>query len=99
MEGKAMGTQRLEAFTDGVIAIVITIMVLEIKVPHSASPEALLATLPILLTYVLSFVNVGLFWNNHHHMLHAASRVDGKVLWANMLLLLALPGPLCHSLD
>jgi len=87
MEGKAMGTQRLEAFTDGVIAIVITIMVLEIKVPRSASPEALLATLPILLTYVLSFINVGLFWNNHHHMLHAASRVDGKVLWANMLLL------------
>ena len=87
MEGKAMGTQRLEAFTDGVIAIVITIMVLEIKVPHSATPEALLATLPILLTYVLSFVNVGLFWNNHHHMLHAASRVDGKVLWANLFLL------------
>ena len=87
MEGKTMGTQRLEAFTDGVIAIVITIMVLEIKVPHSASPEALLAILPILLTYVLSFVNVGLFWNNHHHMLHAASRVDGKVLWANLLLL------------
>ncbi|MGB7941511.1 MAG: TMEM175 family protein, partial [Pseudolabrys sp.] len=87
MEGKTMGTQRLEAFTDGVIAIVITIMVLEIKVPHGATPEALLASLPILLTYVLSFVNVGLFWNNHHHMLHATSRVDGKVLWANMFLL------------
>jgi len=95
MEGKAMGTQRLEAFTDGVIAIVITIMVLEIKVPHDSSPEALLATLPILLTYVLSFVNVGLFWNNHHHMLHAASRSVGKHVPA----LLDLPRPICHSLD
>ena len=90
MEAKTMGTQRLEAFTDGVIAIVITIMVLEIKVPHGATPEALLAILPILLTYVLSFINVGLFWNNHHHMLHAASRVDGKVLWANLFLLFCL---------
>ncbi len=82
-----MGTQRLEAFTDGVLAIVITIMVLEMKVPHGATVEALLSSLPILLTYVLSFVNVGIFWNNHHHMLHAASRVDGKVLWANLSLL------------
>lgn len=82
-----MGTGRLEAFTDGVIAIIITIMVLEMKVPHDATPAALLATLPILLTYVLSFVNVGIFWNNHHHVLHVAERVDGKVLWANLLLL------------
>jgi uncharacterized membrane protein len=82
-----MGTQRLEAFTDGVIAIIITIMVLEMKVPHDATPAALLATLPILLTYVLSFVNVGIFWNNHHHILHASERVDGRVLWANLMLL------------
>ena len=82
-----MGTGRLEAFTDGVIAIIITIMVLEMKVPHDATPTALLASLPILLTYALSFVNVGIFWNNHHHVLHAAERVDGRVLWANLLLL------------
>ncbi|HUK09278.1 MAG TPA: TMEM175 family protein [Stellaceae bacterium] len=82
-----MGTERLEAFTDGVIAIIITIMVLEIKVPPGATLAALLSGLPILLTYVLSFVNVGIFWNNHHHMLHAASRVDGRVLWANLFLI------------
>jgi uncharacterized membrane protein len=82
-----MGTERLAAFTDGVFAIIITIMVLEIKVPAGATPAALWASLPILLTYLLSFVNVGIFWNNHHHMLHAAARVDGKVLWANMFLL------------
>jgi uncharacterized membrane protein len=82
-----MGTQRLEAFTDGVIAIIITIMVLEIKVPSDASAEALWSAVPILLTYLLSFVNVGIFWNNHHHMLHVSSRVDGKVLWANLFLL------------
>ena len=82
-----MGTERLEAFTDGVIAIIITIMVLEIKVPPGATPAALLSSLPILLTYVLSFANVGIFWNNHHHMLHAASRVDGRVLWANLFLI------------
>jgi len=82
-----MGTQRLEAFTDGVIAIIITIMVLEIKVPSGATPAAFLSSLPILFAYVLSFVNVGIFWNNHHHVLHAAERVDGKVLWANLFLL------------
>ncbi|MBV9569666.1 MAG: DUF1211 domain-containing protein [Alphaproteobacteria bacterium] len=82
-----MGTQRLEAFTDGVMAIIITIMVLEIKTPHEATPAALLASLPILLTYLLSFVNVGIFWNNHHHMLHASEKVNGAVLWANLLLL------------
>jgi TMEM175 potassium channel family protein len=82
-----MRTQRLEALTDGVMAIIITIMVLEIKVPPGATMAALLSTLPILLTYLLSFVNVGIFWNNHHHMLHAASHVDGKVLWANLFLL------------
>jgi TMEM175 potassium channel family protein len=82
-----MGKGRLEAFTDGVIAIVITIMVLEIKVPAGASLAALLASLPIFLVYALSYVNVGIFWNNHHHMLHATERVDGKVLWANLFLL------------
>src|SRR5215813_8839289 len=82
-----MGTQRLEAFTDGVIAIIITIMVLEIKVPSGASAAALWSTVPILLTYVLSFVNVGIFWNNHHHVLHVSARVDGRVLWANLFLL------------
>src|SRR6202042_2750264 len=82
-----MGKQRLEAFTDGVLAIVITIMVLEIKVPAGPSLAALGAGVPILLTYALSFVNVGIFWNNHHHMLHATERVNGTVLWANLLLL------------
>ncbi len=82
-----MGTQRLEAFTDGVIAIVITIMVLEIRVPPGATPAALWQSVPILLAYLLSFVNVGIFWNNHHHMLHATSTVDGRVLWANLALL------------
>ncbi|HEX4407990.1 MAG TPA: TMEM175 family protein [Xanthobacteraceae bacterium] len=82
-----MGKGRLEAFTDGVIAIVITIMVLEIKVPQGADFAAFAAGLPILLTYALSFVNVGIFWNNHHHMLHTATRIDGRVLWANLFLL------------
>jgi uncharacterized membrane protein len=69
------------------MAIIITIMVLEIKVPHGATPAALMATVPILLAYLLSFVNVGIFWNNHHHVLHTAARIDGRVLWANMFLL------------
>jgi uncharacterized membrane protein len=82
-----VGKGRVEAFTDGVIAIVITIMVLEIKVPQGTDLAALYASMPLLLTYALSFVNVGILWNNHHHMLHATTRVDGKVLWANLLLL------------
>ncbi|MGZ5837517.1 MAG: TMEM175 family protein [Xanthobacteraceae bacterium] len=82
-----MSTTRLEAFTDGVIAIVITIMVLEIKVPPGDDFAALQAMVPIFLTYVLSFVNVGIFWNNHHHMMHATKHVDGRVLWANLFLL------------
>jgi TMEM175 potassium channel family protein len=82
-----MGKGRLEAFTDGVIAIVITIMVLEIKVPAGASFAALGSSLPILLVYALSYANVGIFWNNHHHMLHAAERVNGIILWANLFLL------------
>jgi uncharacterized membrane protein len=82
-----MGKGRLEAFTDGVVAIIITIMVLEMKVPHGADLGALKESLPVFSAYVLSYVNVGIFWNNHHHMLHAATHVDGRVLWANLLLL------------
>jgi uncharacterized membrane protein len=82
-----MDTARLEAFTDGVVAIIITIMVLEIRVPRGADLAALQADVPILLAYVLSYINVGIFWNNHHHMLHAAEHVNGKVLWANLALL------------
>jgi len=82
-----MTKARLEAFSDGVIAILITIMVLELHVPHEVTWEALRALVPIFLTYVLSFVFVGIYWNNHHHMLHAADRINGKVLWANLHLL------------
>ncbi|QHS57571.1 DUF1211 domain-containing protein [Mucilaginibacter sp. 14171R-50] len=82
-----MGKGRLEAFSDGVLAIIITIMVLELKVPHDASWEALQHLGPVFLSYVLSFVYVGIYWNNHHHMLHAAKSVNGAVLWANMFLL------------
>ena len=82
-----MGTGRLEAFTDGVIAIIITIMVLELKVPEGGSLAALWSSAPVLLAYVLSFVNVGLYWNNHHHLMHATDRIDGRVLWANLFLL------------
>jgi uncharacterized membrane protein len=82
-----MGKGRLEAFTDGVIAIVITIMVLELKVPSGSGFSSLAAGLPVFLAYALSFANVGIFWNNHHHMLHATDRVNGTVLWANLLML------------
>ena len=78
---------RLEAFSDGVIAILITIMVLELKVPHSGDLAALRALVPVFLTYVLSYVFLGIYWNNHHHLLHAAERVNGKILWANLHLL------------
>jgi uncharacterized membrane protein len=82
-----MEPARLEAFTDGVVAIIITIMVLEIRVPHGADLTALQADVPVLLAYLLSYVNVGIFWNNHHHMLQVTERIDGKVLWANLGLL------------
>jgi uncharacterized membrane protein len=78
---------RLEAFSDGVIAIIITIMVLELKVPHGTDAAALSPLLPVFLSYVLSFVNVGIYWSNHHHLLQATRNVDGRVLWANLLLL------------
>jgi len=82
-----MGKTRLEAFSDGVIAIIITIMVLELKVPHGENPAALLPLLPVFLSYVLSFVYIGIYWNNHHHMLHATHKVTGAILWANLHLL------------
>jgi uncharacterized membrane protein len=82
-----MTKARLEAFSDGVIAILITIMVLELKVPHGADFEALRGILPVFLSYVLSYVFLGIYWNNHHHMLHLVDRVDGRILWANLHLL------------
>jgi len=82
-----MGKQRLEAFSDGVFAIIITIMVLEMKVPHGEDLSALMPVAPVFMSYVLSFIYVGIYWNNHHHMLHATSRVTGSVLWANLHLL------------
>ena len=78
---------RLEAFSDGVIAIIITIMVLELKIPHGDDLGALRPLLPTFLVYALSFVYVGIYWNNHHHLFHATTRVDGGVLWANLFLL------------
>jgi uncharacterized membrane protein len=82
-----LGKSRLEAFSDGVIAILITIMVLELKVPHGSDAAALAPLLPVLMSYVLSFVYLGIYWNNHHHMLHTVTRVTGGVLWANLHLL------------
>jgi TMEM175 potassium channel family protein len=82
-----MGKNRLEAFSDGVIAIIITIMVLELKVPHGDSVEALMPLFPVFLSYVLSFVYLGIYWNNHHHMLHTCVKVTGAMLWANLHLL------------
>jgi uncharacterized membrane protein len=82
-----MGKGRLEAFSDGVIAIIITIMVLELKAPHEASLAGLLPLWPVFLSYVLSFIYVGIYWNNHHHLLHAVKQVSGGILWANLHLL------------
>ena len=82
-----MGKSRLEAFSDGVIAILITIMVLELKVPRGEALAALAPVLPVFLSYVLSFIYLGIYWNNHHHMLHTVRRVTGPILWANLHLL------------
>ncbi len=82
-----MTKNRLEAFSDGVIAIIITIMVLELKIPHGETIEALYPLIPVLLSYVLSFVYLGIYWNNHHHMLHALNKVTGSILWGNLHLL------------
>lgn len=82
-----MGKNRLEAFSDGVLAIIITIMVLELKVPHGADWVVLQKLWPVFVSYILSFVYVGIYWNNHHHMLHATRHVSGLVLWANLHLL------------
>ena len=87
MSGQRLGPGRVEAFTDGVVAIIITIMVLELKVPETGDLHGLVGAAPLLLAYLLSFVNVGLYWNNHHHMFHAVDRIDGRVLWANLFLL------------
>jgi uncharacterized membrane protein len=85
-----MGKGRLEAFSDGVIAIIITIMVLELKVPHGSELENLAELLPVFISYVLSFLYVGIYWNNHHHLLHTVKKVSASILWANMLLLFFL---------
>ncbi len=82
-----MGKGRLEAFSDGVIAIIITIMVLELKVPHGSDLAALRPLIPVAISYVLSFVYVGIYWNNHHHMFQATVKVNGRILWANLHLL------------
>lgn len=82
-----MNSGRVEAFTDGVIAIIITIMVLELKVPEGDSLMSLAGSIPLFVAYALSFLNVGLYWNNHHHLFQATERIDGKVLWANLFLL------------
>ncbi|MDW5415157.1 TMEM175 family protein [Iodobacter sp. CM08] len=83
----AIGKTRLEAFSDGVIAIIITIMVLELKVPHGEDAHALLPMIPIFLGYIFSFIMVGIYWNNHHHLFHMVHRINGSVLWANLHLL------------
>lgn len=82
-----MGQNRLEAFSDGVLAIIITIMVLELKVPHGDGLDTLMPLFPVFLSYVLSFVYIGIYWNNHHHMLHTCRQVTGRILWANLHLL------------
>ena len=82
-----MGKGRLEAFSDGVLAIIITIMVLEMKVPHGNNPGALKPLLPVFISYILSFIYLGIYWNNHHHLMHIVHKVSGSVLWANIHLL------------
>lgn len=82
-----MNKGRLEAFSDGVLAIIITIMVLEIKVPHGSYFKDLIPLIPVLLSYILSFIYLGIYWNNHHHMMHTLKRVNGSIMWANLHLL------------
>jgi len=82
-----MTTSRMEAFSDGVIAIIITIMVLELRPPHDPKLQVLTSLIPVLLSYVMSFIYIGIYWSNHHHLLHAAEHVNGRVLWANLHLL------------
>jgi uncharacterized membrane protein len=82
-----MGKSRLEAFSDGVLAVIITIMVLELKVPHGSDWAALQPLLPVFFSYILSFIYIAIYWNNHHHMLHTVKRVEGSILWANLHLL------------
>jgi uncharacterized membrane protein len=82
-----MGKGRLEAFSDGVLAIIITIMVLEMKVPHGDDLLSLKPLLPVFISYILSFINIAIYWNNHHHLIHAAHKINGKVMWANSHLL------------
>jgi len=82
-----MNSNRLEAFSDGVLAIIITIMVLELKVPHGTAIEDIMPLLPVFLSYVLSFIYIGIYWNNHHHMMHTVQKVSGGILWANLHLL------------
>jgi uncharacterized membrane protein len=87
MKAVNMGKSRMEAFSDGVIAIIITIMVLEIKAPSGHNLKDLLAVFPVFINYVMSFIYVGIYWNNHHHMMHVVRSINGAVLWANMHLL------------
>ena len=82
-----MGTRRIEAFSDGVIAIIITVMVLDLRVPRATTLDALIPVVPALLTYLLSFLYLGIYWSNHHHLLHTIQRVSGGILWANLHLL------------
>lgn len=82
-----MNKNRVEAFSDGVIAVIITIMVLEMKIPHSASFAALKPVLPVFLCYILSFIYVGIYWNNHHHLFQLVEKINGKIMWANLFLL------------
>jgi len=82
-----VGKGRIEAFSDGVIAIIITIMVLELKVPHEPTREAIMPLLPVFLSYILSFIYVGIYWNNHHHLFHTVERINGQIMWANLHLL------------
>jgi uncharacterized membrane protein len=87
MAGSDMKTTRLEAFSDGVIAIILTIMVLEFKIPHEGTIEALLPIYPALISYILSFIYIGIYWNNHHHLLHGTEKINGSIMWANLHLL------------